>query len=49
MFIMTKQESLKTEILDIGWKVLSEKGREAIRLRDLAKKGGCSVGKILQI
>lgn len=46
---MTKQTSLKTEILNVGWKVLTEKGREALRLRDLAKKGGCSVGTIYNL
>jgi|JI10StandDraft_1071094.scaffolds.fasta_scaffold376311_1 AcrR family transcriptional regulator len=46
---MTKHTSLKTEILDIGWKVLQEKGREALHLRDLAEKGGCSVGTIYNL
>lgn len=46
---MTKQATLKSEILNIGWKILTEKGREALRLRDLAKKGGCSVGTIYNL
>jgi len=46
---MIKQKNLKTDILDRGWKILSEKGRESLRLRDLAKESGCSVGTIYNL
>ena len=43
MFIMIKNANLKADILDNGWKILVEKGRDAIRLRDLAKENKCSI------
>lgn len=43
---MTKKTTLRSEILDIGWEILSEKGRESLRMRDLAKRAECSVGTI---
>lgn len=49
MFIMTRKTSLKAEILDRGWKILCKKGREALRLRDLAKRSDCSVGTIYNL
>ena len=49
MFIMKKETHLKTDILDRGWNILCEKGRGALRMRDLAKESGCSVGTIYNV
>ena len=46
---MTKNANLKTDILENGWRILVEKGRDALRLRDLAKENGCSVGTIYNL
>ncbi|MCK4934055.1 MAG: TetR/AcrR family transcriptional regulator [Simkaniaceae bacterium] len=40
---------MKAVILKHGWKILREKGRGALRLRDLAKESDCSVGTIYNL
>ena len=49
MFNMTRKPNLKTDILDSGWRILVERGRDAVRLRDLAKENECSVGTVYNL
>lgn len=46
---MVKDINLKTKVLDNGWKILTQKGREALNIRDLAKQSGCSIGTIYNL
>ncbi len=42
---MSKSE-LRKKILDLGWATLEKQGGGALRIRDLAKGCGCSIGTV---
>ncbi len=42
---MSRKE-LHQKILNIGWQKLQEDGVSALRIRDLAKESGCSIGTV---
>ncbi len=46
---MVKDAGLKKDILENGWAILNQNGREALRMRDLAKLSDCSVGTVYNL
>ena len=45
---MSRSE-LRRKILDLGWGVLEKEGRNALRIRDLARRCGCSIGTVYNV
>jgi AcrR family transcriptional regulator len=46
---MVKDAGLKKDILENGWAILNQNGREALRMRELAKLSDCSVGTVYNL
>ena len=43
---VVSRSELRRKILDLGWGVLEKQGGNALRIRDLAKGCGCSIGTV---
>jgi len=46
---MVKDAGLKKDILENGWAILNQNGREALRMRELANLSDCSVGTVYNL
>lgn len=49
MFNMIKDKNLKKTILENGWSILKQRGKNALRLRDLAKLSNCAIGTVYNL